>query len=114
MAMAMISPSSPTPLMVLGTSSGAGKSLTTTAICRLLHRKGEIPLPFKGHNMSNNAWVDKNQGEMAYSQAVQAWSAGIEPVCAMNPVLLKPKGNNTSEIIHLGKSVGISNSIEYY
>ena len=57
------------PLMVLGTSSGAGKSLTVTAICRILKNYGEEPIPFKGQNMSNNAWVDWDGGEMAYSQA---------------------------------------------
>ena len=46
------------PIMVLGTSSGAGKSLTVTAICRILKNLGEKPIPFKGQNMSNNAWVD--------------------------------------------------------
>ena len=55
-----------TPLMVLGTSSGAGKSLTVTAICRILKNLGEEPIPFKGQNMSNNAWVDCEGGEMAY------------------------------------------------
>ncbi len=80
------------PLMVLGTSSGAGKTLINTAICRYLRRKGEQPIPFKGQNMSNNAWVDNQGREMAYSQALQAWSAGIEPSAEMNPVLLKPKG----------------------
>ena len=110
----MTSTSTPTPLMVLGTSSGAGKSLVTTAICRLLHRRGEIPVPFKGQNMSNNAWVDQEGGEMAYSQALQAWAAGIEPICAMNPVLLKPQGNCTSEVIHLGKSIGIAEASNYY
>ena len=73
------------PLMVLGTSSGAGKTLITTAICRYLKRKGEKPIPFKGQNMSNNAWVDKQGREMAYSQALQAWSAGLEPIAEMNP-----------------------------
>ena len=91
-----------TPLMVLGTSSGAGKSLMTAALCRVLRRRGEMPLPFKGQNMSNNAWVDQAGGEMAYSQALQAWAAGREPQCAMNPVLLKPQGDSTSEVIHLG------------
>ena len=100
--------------MILGTCSGAGKSLITTAICRYLYRKGENPIPFKGQNMSNNAWVDKNNGEMAYSQAVQAWAAGAEPISAMNPVLLKPQGDCTSEVIHLGKSVGISKAATYY
>ena len=80
-----------TPLMVLGTSSGAGKTLIATAICRYLKRRGEKPIPFKGQNMSNNAWVDSYGREMAYSQALQAWSAGIEPSAEMNPVLLKPK-----------------------
>ncbi len=100
--------------MVLGTSSGAGKSLITTAICRYLYRRGETPLPFKGQNMSNNAWVDENNCEMAYSQAVQAWAAGLEPLCAMNPVLLKPQGDCKSEVIHLGKSVGITTASNYY
>ena len=59
----------PRPLMVLGTSSGAGKSLMTAALCRVLQRRGEQALPFKGQNMSNNAWVDIDGGEMAYSQA---------------------------------------------
>ena len=54
------------PIMVLGTSSGAGKSLTVTAICRILKNLGEMPIPFKGQNMSNNAWVDWDGGEMAY------------------------------------------------
>ena len=86
------------PLMVLGTSSGAGKSLMTAALCRVLRRRGEQPLPFKGQNMSNNAWVDADGGEMAYSQAMQAWAAGLEPCCSMNPVLLKPRGDSTSEV----------------
>ncbi len=103
-----------TPLMVLGTSSGSGKSLMVAAICRVLMRRGEFPVPFKGQNMSNNAWVDENGGEMAYSQAFQAWAAGVIPECSMNPVLLKPRGDHTSEVIHLGKSVGISNADTYY
>ena len=100
--------------MILGTSSGAGKSLMTAAICRLLARAGQEPIPFKGQNMSNNAWVDKYGGEMAYSQVVQAWAAGLEPISAMNPVLLKPKGNEESEVIHLGKSVGSAKATTYY
>jgi adenosylcobyric acid synthase len=100
--------------MVLGTSSGAGKSLMTAALCRVLHRQGETPLPFKGQNMSNNAWVDQTGGEMAYSQALQAWAARLEPQCAMNPVLLKPQGDTTSEVIHLGQSVGRARAEHYY
>lgn len=100
--------------MVLGTSSGAGKSLMNAALCRALRRRGEVPLPFKGQNMSNNAWVDQGGGEMAYSQALQAWAAGLEPQCAMNPVLLKPQGDSTSEVIHLGRSVGRCRAEHYY
>ncbi len=110
----MSSYSSQSPLMILGTCSGAGKSLMTAAICRVLKRKGEYPIPFKGQNMSNNAWVDEDGGEMAYSQAMQAWAAGIKPSSAMNPVLLKPQGDSTSEVIHLGKSVGITEAKSYY
>jgi adenosylcobyric acid synthase len=105
---------SPTPLMVLGTSSGAGKSLMAAALCRVLRRRGETPLPFKGQNMSLNAWVDPSGGEMAYSQALQAWAAGLEPRVAMNPVLLKPRGDSTSEVIHLGRSVGTARAEHYY
>ncbi len=102
------------PLMILGTSSGAGKSLLTTAICRYLCRIGENPLPFKGQNMSNNAWIDEEGGEMAYSQTVQAWASQLVPSCAMNPILLKPKGDCISEVIHLGRSVGYANAQDYY
>jgi len=102
------------PLMVLGTSSGAGKSLTVTAICRILKNKREDPIPFKGQNMSNNAWVDLNGGEMAYSQALQAFACGIVPSSEMNPILLKPQGNSTSEVIHLGQSEGITTAKDYY
>lgn len=102
------------PIMVLGTSSGAGKSLTVTAICRILKNLGEEPIPFKGQNMSNNAWVDWEGGEMAYSQALQAFACGINPSSEMNPILLKPQGNSTSEVIHLGKSIGITTAKNYY
>ena len=102
------------PIMVLGTSSGAGKSLTVTAICRILKNLGEEPIPFKGQNMSNNAWVDWEGGEMAYSQALQAFACGINPLAEMNPILLKPQGNSISEVIHLGKSIGITTAKNYY
>ena len=77
----------------------------SAALARLLLRRGERPVPFKGQNMSLNAWVDRDGGEMAYSQALQAWAAGLEPRVAMNPVLLKPCGDSTSEVIHLGRGL---------
>ncbi len=101
-------------IMVLGTSSGVGKSITVAAICRMLKNIGDNPVPFKGQNMSNNAWVDSEGGEMAYSQALQAFAAGIIPASEMNPILLKPQGDSTSEVIHLGKSVGITTAKNYY
>ena len=101
-------------IMVLGTSSGVGKSVSVTAICRILKKIGEKPVPFKGQNMSNNAWVDLNGGEMAYSQALQAFASKISPSSLMNPILLKPNGNSTSEVIHLGKSKGITTAKNYY
>tara|TARA_Y100000589_G_scaffold283911_1_gene282424 strand:+ start:691 stop:2220 length:1530 start_codon:yes stop_codon:yes gene_type:complete len=102
------------PIMVLGTSSGVGKSITVTALCRILNNMGEKPIPFKGQNMSNNAWVDKNGGEMAYSQALQAFASRINPEVEMNPILLKPQGDSISEIIHLGKVVGTTTARNYY
>lgn len=100
--------------MVLGTSSGVGKSLITAGLCRLLQRRGEQPVPFKGQNMSLNAYVDEDGGEMAYAQAMQAWAAGLTPCAAMNPVLLKPCGHGSSEVIHLGRSVGVTRAEAYY
>ena len=102
------------PIMVLGTSSGVGKSITVTAICRILRDLNENPFPFKGQNMSNNAWVDLEGGEMAFSQAIQALASGRIPSSEMNPILLKPQGDSTSEVIHLGKSVGITTAKNYY
>jgi len=104
----------PPACMVLGTSSGAGKSLMAAALCRVLRRRGETAVPFKGQNMSLNAWVDEAGGEMAYSQALQAWAAELEPLAAMNPVLLKPRGDHSSEVIHLGRSVGTAQAEHYY
>ena len=101
-------------IMVLGTSSGVGKSIIVTALCRIFKDLGEEPIPFKAQNMSNNAWVDFNGGEMAYSQAIQAFAAKLIPSSKMNPILLKPQGDATSEVIHLGKSVGISTARNYY
>ena len=102
------------PIMVLGTSSGVGKSITVTAICRVLRNNGQKPIPFKGQNMSNNAWVDSNGGEMAHSQVLQAFASRLEPSCEMNPILLKPQGNSKSEVIHLGQSAGVTTAKDYY
>ena len=89
--------------MVQGTSSGAGKSLLTAALCRVYARRGVRVLPFKAQNMSNNAAVTRCGGEIGRAQALQARAAGVEPRLEMNPVLLKPIADTRSEVIVLGR-----------
>ena len=101
-------------IMVVGTTSHAGKSLITAAICRILARRGWRVAPFKGQNMALNSYVSANGGEMGYAQAVQAWAAGIVPWVEMNPILLKPQGDMTSQVIIKGKPVGKVGAAEYY
>ena len=100
--------------MVVGTTSHAGKSLLTTALCRLLKRQGARVTPFKGQNMALNAYVTAEGAEMGHAQAVQAWAAGLEPRVEMNPILLKPQGNMTSQVILQGKAVGEVKAAHYY
>ncbi|HEX2189703.1 MAG TPA: cobyric acid synthase [Longimicrobiaceae bacterium] len=90
-------------LMVQGTSSGAGKSLLTAALCRIYARRGVRVLPFKAQNMSNNAAVTPCGGEIGRAQALQARAAGVEPRPEMNPVLVKPLADTRSEVIVLGR-----------
>lgn len=101
-------------IMVVGTTSHAGKSLLTTAICRILSRRGWRVAPFKGQNMALNAYVTANGGEIGYAQAVQAWAAGVIPWVEMNPILLKPQGDMTSQVIMRGRYVGKTNAADYY
>jgi adenosylcobyric acid synthase len=101
-------------IMIVGTTSHAGKSLLTAAICRILSRTGKRVTPFKGQNMALNSYVTSTGGEIGYAQAMQAWGAGISPTVEMNPILLKPQGNMTSQVIMKGKPVGITGAAEYY
>jgi adenosylcobyric acid synthase len=101
-------------IMIVGTTSHAGKSLLTAAICRILSRRGWRVAPFKGQNMALNAYVTANGGEIGYAQAVQAWAAGVIPWVEMNPILLKPQGDMTSQVIIKGKPVGKVSAAEYY
>jgi adenosylcobyric acid synthase len=100
--------------MVVGTTSHAGKSLLTAVVCRILQQKGYRVSPFKGQNMALNAYVTQEGLEMGHAQAVQAWAAGVEPQVDMNPILLKPQGDMTSQVILLGKSVGHTQAADYY
>ncbi|MCS7143553.1 MAG: cobyric acid synthase CobQ [Archaeoglobaceae archaeon] len=101
-------------IMVGGTTSSAGKSLLTMALCRILAKKGYEVAPFKAQNMSLNSFVTKKGKEIAIAQAMQAFAAGIEPDERMNPILLKPKGNFVSQLVVLGEAVGDIDSREYY
>jgi adenosylcobyric acid synthase len=85
-------------LMVAGTSSWAGKSLITTALCASLRRRGVRVAPFKAQNMSNNARVVTG-GEIGAAQYFQALAAGVEPSTAHNPVLLKPESDTSSQVV---------------
>jgi adenosylcobyric acid synthase len=90
-------------LMVVGTTSSAGKSLLVTALCRIYARRGIRVAPFKAQNMSNNAAVCADGSEIGRAQAVQAAAAGIEPTVQMNPLLLKPEAESRSQIVLLGR-----------
>jgi adenosylcobyric acid synthase len=101
-------------LMVQGTASSVGKSLLVTGLCRYFARQGLRVAPFKGLNMALNAHVTSGGFEIARAQAVQAEAAGIEPIVEMNPVLLKPEGNARSQVVLLGKSVGVHSARELF
>lgn len=100
--------------MVVGTTSHAGKSFITTGLCRMLSRRGWRVAPFKGQNMALNAYVTPTGGEIGHAQAVQAWAAGVMPCVEMNPILLKPQGDMTSQVILMGKAVGKVSASDYY
>ncbi len=91
------------PLMVLGCTSDAGKSLLVTALCRWFQRQGVSVAPFKAQNMSNNARV-VDGGEIGVAQWLQAKAARVEPDVLMNPVLLKPEADTQSQVVVRGQA----------
>lgn len=93
-------------LLVAGTTSDAGKSVVTAGICRWLSRKGVSVAPFKAQNMSLNSFVTRDGAEIGRAQAMQAAAAHVEPSALMNPVLLKPGSDRSSQVVLLGKPVG--------
>ncbi|APL96251.1 cobyric acid synthase [Sphingobium indicum] len=93
-------------IMLQGTGSDVGKSLLVAGICRALVRRGYSVRPFKPQNMSNNAAVTADGGEIGRAQALQAIAAGVEPHTDMNPVLLKPQADRTSQLVVHGQVRG--------
>jgi adenosylcobyric acid synthase len=99
--------------MVLGTSSHVGKSLITAALCRIFAQQGVRVAPFKSQNMSLNSAATVEGLEIGRAQALQAEAAGIAPSVHMNPVLLKPSGEMTSQIVVRGRIWGKLNASDY-
>lgn len=112
---------SPTPsrkrrtgaIMFQGTSSNAGKSVLTAALCRIFHQDGLSVAPFKSQNMSLNSFVTRDGLEMGRAQVVQAQACRMEPDARMNPILLKPNSTTGSQVIVMGKPVGNMKVGEY-
>lgn len=93
-------------LLIAGTTSDAGKSVVTAGICRWLVRQGVKVAPFKAQNMSLNSFVTREGAEIGRAQAMQAQAARVEPTALMNPVLLKPGSDRSSQVVLMGRPVG--------
>ncbi len=101
-------------LMIQGTGSGVGKSILTAAFCRWFKKRGVRVAPFKAQNMSLNSFITEEGHEMGRAQAYQAQACGIQPHVCMNPVLLKPSGDNMSQVILMGNPRRNADARQYY
>ncbi len=101
-------------IMVLGTASSVGKSTLVAALCRIAARRGLRVAPFKAQNMSNNAAVTADGGEIGRSTAVQAEAAGLAATVQMNPILIKPEGHMRSQIIVEGRPWRSLDALDYW
>jgi adenosylcobyric acid synthase len=102
-----------TALMIQGTGSNVGKSMLVAGLCRAAVRRGLSVAPFKPQNMSNNAAVTSDGGEIGRAQALQAMACGLAPHTDMNPVLLKPETDVGSQVVVQGKRVATVKAREY-
>lgn len=100
-------------IMVVGTSSGAGKSITVTGLCRVFFKDNYKVAPFKSQNMALNSYITKDGHEMGRAQALQSMACEIEAHYTMNPILLKPTGDRRIQVIVNGKSIGNMGGLEY-
>src|SRR5476649_168499 len=101
-------------IMIQGTGSDVGKSLIVAGLSRLFTRRGLKVRPFKPQNMSNNAAVTADGGEIGRAQALQARAARVPPSVHMNPVLLKPLSDLGSQVVVQGKVIGNAKAREYH
>ena len=100
--------------MLAGTGSDVGKSVLAAALCRILRQDGYRPAPFKAQNMALNSYVTADGMEIGRAQAVQAEAAGIPCEADMNPILLKPNSDHTSQVVLLGKPIGNRDAYDYF
>lgn len=100
--------------MLAGTGSDVGKSVIATGLCRIFLQDGYAPAPFKAQNMSLNSYATPDGFEIGRAQAVQAEAAGIPCHTDMNPLLLKPSGNKTSQVVLNGKPIGNKDAYDYF
>lgn len=102
------------PLMFVGTGSDVGKSILAAAFCRIFRQDGYAPAPFKAQNMALNSYATPDGFEIGRAQAVQAEAAGIPCETDMNPLLLKPSSDHTSQVVLHGKPVGNQHAYDYW
>ena len=100
--------------MIQGTGSDVGKSLLVAGLCRAYSKRGLRVMPFKPQNMSNNAAVTQDGGEIGRAQALQAKAAGVPLSVHMNPVLLKPQSETGAQVIVQGQIEGTAQAREYH
>ena len=102
------------PIMLAGTGSDVGKSVLATALCRIFLQDGYAPAPFKAQNMALNSFATPEGLEIGRAQAVQAEAAGIPCHTDMNPLLLKPQSDHTSQVVLNGKPIGNRDAYDYF
>ena len=102
------------PIMFAGTGSDVGKSIVAAAFCRIFRQDGYSPAPFKAQNMALNSYATPEGLEIGRAQAVQAEAAGIPCHTDMNPLLLKPNSDHTSQVVLHGKPIGNKDAYDYW